>query len=367
MAKLRVRISLRLALAGAGVAGLGLACAQDLRGQLLPKASKPEVQQRLRLTRTQTITSRTETATSFLPPLQCDSAGNLYYQIEPHERIVHELNPKAEPLVLLRASSSTDIKVAFAGFFAIDQNDAVHQLIFPQERSTYVFTYHADGTVKSETKLNTGFYFEPHAIPAFPSGHWLIAGEEYDQNTAAAMWPVTGIFAADGKLLKEIKLEDDESLHDMAASGDARVSQPGAPQTNKAVDFTQVEVASDGEAYLMRWTSPAIFYAISPGGEVVRRFTVDPGDSNFLPVTMHIFQNRIAVLFINTQTHDKLMKIVDLDGNKVAVYDQPKSDRNHPDDSLGGAFACYRENPTRFTFLGASEDNHLQLRIGEPR
>lgn len=75
-----------------------------------------------------------------------------------------------------------------------------------------------------------------------------------------------------------------------------------------------MEAGADGNIYLMRWTAPAIFYAISPGGEVVRRFTVDPGDRNYRSVTMHISGSRIATLFLQPHTKETLMKITDLEG-----------------------------------------------------
>jgi hypothetical protein len=115
------------------------------------------------------------------------------------------------------------------------------------------------------------FAWMPHALAVFPSGQLLIAGLEYDRDRAAAMWPFTGIFASDGSLLKEIKLEDDETLRDMAASDDARVTVPTVTNGNRAVRVSQLEASADGSVYLMRWTNPAIVYAITAGGEVLRR------------------------------------------------------------------------------------------------
>jgi hypothetical protein len=80
--------------------------------------------------------------------------------------------------------------------------------------------------------------------------------------------------------LKEVKLKDDDALRDLAASGDARVNSATNPQANYAVEFGHMQAAADGNVYLMRWITPTIFYAISPGGAVVRRFVVDPGDES---------------------------------------------------------------------------------------
>jgi hypothetical protein len=123
----------------------------------------------------------------------------------------------------------------------------------------------------------------------------------------------------------------------------------------------------------MRSTSPAIFYALSAGGEVLRRFTVDPGDISYGPVAMHVSGNRIAVLFREPQTQEKIMKIVDLEGRELATY---SADVRYPADAegkerktqaLGGAFACYTTNPDRFIFLATGADDKLRFRIAEAR
>src|ERR1019366_5900697 len=105
----------------------------------------------------------------------------------------------------------------------------LYELVYPHEMYQYVFAYKSDGTFKSAIKLNLGFRWSAHSLAVFPSGQLLISGFEYDRDPAAATWPFTGIFAADGSLLKEIKLEDDDTLRDMAASGDSRVSSPTVP------------------------------------------------------------------------------------------------------------------------------------------
>jgi hypothetical protein len=318
------------------------------------------------LVRVQTVTAPAEMANSFLTPLVCDSDGNLYFRgdgVDP----IHKLNSKGEHLALFQASSNTDKKIDFTGYFALALDGDLYQLVFPHEFDRYLFVYKSDGTFKSAIKLNPGFVWSPHALAVFPSGQLLVAGSEYDHDRSAAQWPFTAIFAADGNLLKEVKLEDDDTLHDMAASGDARVSSPIIPNGNRAVDLSQIEMAADGNAYLMRWTNPTIIYAISAGGEIVRRLKIDPGGTGYRPSKMHVFQNRIAVLFVDPQTHDKLVKIVDLEGHDVVTYDELRANGKPQDEMLGTALACYTENPTRFTFLGANDDSKLQFWIAEPR
>jgi len=320
------------------------------------------------LVRIQSITTPSEMVTFFYPPLRCDGDGNLYFPTElVGAPAIRKLNPKGERVAVFQANQDPDLKAGVATYYALDPDfGELHQLVFPEGLDRYVFIYKSDGTFKSAVKLQTDFPFFPGRIEVFPGGQFLVSGEEYDTDRTATMWPFTGIFAADGRLLKELGLEDDNTLHDMAASGDARVTRPGNRQANLAVDNGFLEMGADGNAYLMRWGNPAIFYAISAGGQVVRRFTVEGGQSDYRPVAMHINKNRIAVLFWEKLSGDEIMKIVDLEGHDVATYDAPHGAKGG-DTGLGASFACYTQNPTRFTFLGADENGKVQILTAEPR
>jgi hypothetical protein len=319
------------------------------------------------LVRVQTIQATSQMATEFYSPLKCDQDGNIYLQDDPVEPAIHKLDPKGNDVALFRPTANPDLKVDVGGYFTIAPSGEVYEIVMAHEITRYVFEYQADGTLRSKLKLQTGFAWIPSTLAVFPSGHLVISGLAYDRNNKDVMQPFSGIFSPDGNLLKEIHLQDDDDLRDMAANGDARVSSPVSPRINRAISASQLEIGADGNAYLMRWTTPAIFYAISAGGETVRRFVVDPGDQSFRPVSMHISGQRIAVLFVDPQTHQKLMKLVDLEGHELATYDEVAANSSSPTDMLGGAFACYSANPERFTFLGADDKDRVQFWIAEPR
>jgi hypothetical protein len=332
-------------------------------GPTQPSANK---QAGLHLVRVDTVDVPSVLANSFYSPFKCDDDGNIYFQNDLRSPGVQKFSPKGQPAALFQPTPNAGNKIDDAGSFALASNGDLFELVFPHEIKRYVFAYKSDGTFKSAIKLDPGFPWLPYALAVFPSGQMLISGLEYDKDRTAAMWPFTGIFAADGSLLREVKLEDDETLHDMGAAGDSRVSVLGNPQGNSAVSASEIEMAADGNAYLMRWTNPAIIYAISAGGGVVRRLKVDPGESSYHAGTMHVFQNRIAVLFIEPNTYEKIMKVVDLEGHELATYNESRAP-GKPQAFLTGAFYCYREDPTRFTFLGANDDSKLQFWTVEPR
>jgi hypothetical protein len=114
----------------------------------------------------------------------------------------------------------------------------------------------------------------------------------------------------------------------------------------------------------MRRLSPAIFYAISSGGEVVRRFTVDPGRPDFMPAGMHIAGDQIAVLFWHPQTHEEILKIINLKGQPIQTYAEPVVSGKK---AFGVAFACYARDPERFTFVQTAGTHKLELTTSTAR
>jgi hypothetical protein len=128
------------------------------------------------------------------------------------------------------------------------------------EITRYVLIFKPDGSYKSRIKLQPGFPWIPASIAVFANGSLLMTGQEFVHGKDSAREPFTGIFSSDGNLMKRLSLADDD------------------PTNNRAVAWGQMAAAKDGNIYVTRWLSPAILYAVSPGGEVVRRITVDPGD-----------------------------------------------------------------------------------------
>jgi hypothetical protein len=335
-------------------------------------ASKNDAKGLPKLTVVRTVRAESEVATSFVPPLRCDSEGNLYLMNDPYGvNGIRKLNAKGERLALFTSSIRQDMKLDLAGSFALGVGGTIYQLVFPHEITRYLFVYGSDGVYKSKIKLEPGFAWQPSTLGVFSSGNLLVAGQKYDGNNSdGPLLPATALFSPDGKLLKEIKLEDDQAIYEMGARGDSRVTLPQAPTHNLAFSSSQIEPGKDGNLYLMRRLTPAILYAVSSSGEVVRRFTVDPGDASLEPWEMHVSGDRIAIVFHHPQTWDSVLKIVDLEGQPIKSYaastEYGKDGTRRPE-SLAGPLACYNSNPERFTFLSNGDDSKLELSIVEPR
>jgi hypothetical protein len=105
-----------------------------------------------------------------------------------------------------------------------------------------------------------------------------------------------------------------------------------------------------------------LFYVISPGGEVVRHFTVDVEGK---VLSMHLSGHRIALVTQNEgETRSDTVSVFDLEGKPIATYDDYPKDWH---DRLGITLACYTDNPEQFIFLGTTDDGFLQFKMAEPR
>ena len=309
---------------------------------------------------------KSEFADLLYGPQKCDGSGNLFFQTDlTGTEPLKKLNLKGELVAQFRPRSNPDMPLDGANDFTVDANGDVYLLVFPHEINRYVFAFKSDGTYKSAVKLNPGFAWVPSALATFQTGGFLVSGLAYNGDNPV-MIPFTGVFAADGTLLKEVKLPDDDDLFDMAASGDPRVAASSNSSQNHAVSPSKMQVGSDGNLYLMRALNPAILCAISPGGEVVRRFTVHSGNTNDKVVSFHMAAGKLAVLFWDTETSTDLIKVVDLEGHELAAYREPLPDKSKPD-RIGSAFACYLENPERFIFLSFGDNNQLEIETVEGR
>jgi hypothetical protein len=327
---------------------------------------KDDTAQSLRLSIIDTVTIPAEIASTVAAPFHCDSDGNLYLKASfDGEGGIRKLNKKGDLQGLFLASAATDPPIEVATYFSVGTDGTVYQIGFPHMLKRYVIVFGKDGPVKSEVRLDTAFVWAPSQVTPFASGDLLISGlKDNPEGRNLPRVPFTGIFSSAGVLLKEVGLADDKNISDMAAARGERVVPAGSPFANLAVEHGAMEPASDGNIYLMRNLSPAIVYAISPGGAVVKRFTVDPGKAHFKPFTMHIVGRKIAILFREAQTHEQFVRVVDLDGREIGTYSDTV---NNGRSSLGLAFACYTDNPERLTFLGVTDDNRLQFKIAEPR
>ena len=190
------------------------------------------------LVRIQTIATPSELAQSFFSPERCDSEGNLYLPKEIVDTpVIHKLNPKGETVASFDPGSNPGVNVNIAPWYTVERKGGnLYQLVIPHGPDQYVYAYKSDGTFRSAVKLEAGFRFHANKLAVFPNGEFLISGDKYG-NDHKVDRPFTGIFAAEGQLTKELELEDDKTLNDIATVDDNRFVYPDAPQSNMALNF----------------------------------------------------------------------------------------------------------------------------------
>lgn len=333
--------------------------------QPLMAADKGQPRSDLHLVPVETTVAKSEIAVGFAD-LACDEDGNIYLGLDGGGgAAIRKLNSKGELVATFKAYADPEVEIYGQGPYTLTPDGELYTWVGNKKDGYfYVLVFGADGNYKTKIKIDPGFPWIPGPFSVFRNGALLMTGQEYDRDARRPMLPFTAIFRSDGKLLKELSLEDDERIHDMAKERDPRLTSAAVPTSNRAVAWGRVEPAKDGNIYVMRWLSPTVFYVVSPGGEVVRRFTVDPGTAGLMPVTMHIAGDRIAILFRDEGSREQHMKIVNLNGEEIATYDASPRD---PEAPLGAAFACYFPKSGRFSFLSSDEEHRILLRIVEPR
>ena len=306
--------------------------------------------------------------TSLVGSPKCDADGSSYIP-DAGSLSISKFSATGEQVATFKANSSPDVpQIDGAAMFTVGPNGDVYQLVIPHSYDRDVFIYNKDGSYKSMVKLDVGGPWSPSLFVVLPSGNFLATGQKWDR-VAKEYVPFTGIFSSGGALLKELHLEDDGMIHELAARGDSRVvPAPVSGGLNFAISRGKMEIGSDGNVYLMRWLNPAVIYAISPGGEIERRFTVDPEDHDFTIGGMLVAGRRIAVIFHKGRegenVEQEIIKVVDLEGNKIATYKMPMVDGRV---AFGITLACYTQNPEQFTFLDWTKDEKMVLKITEPQ
>jgi hypothetical protein len=320
------------------------------------------------LTVVETITSPTEIGTGFAG-ISCDEDGNIFLGLDgPSAPAIRKLNIKGELGTLFQPYGNPDIDIMGLGNYAVTTDGELYLLASPKDGKPWwvILVFKSDGSYKTNIKLDPGFGWTPASLAVFANGNILITGQKVYRDQKRMQEPFTGIFRSDGRLLKTIDLEDDAHLHDLAKSGPPK--SPLVPTSNRAVSWGIMRSAKDGNIYVMRALSPAIIYAVSPKGEIVQRFTVDPDDASMMPSQMLISGNKISLQFMNRETFDAVIKIDDFEGKEINTYKISRAEeKNKPNYGVSVVYGCYTASPEHFTFLTTNDKMRVQLLKVEAR
>lgn len=340
--------------------GLSLSWAQSPVPLAAPQAT--EKGESLELKTVETVPIESQLGGIMMDPLICDSEGSIYlrfYEQGKPRSPIKKFDSKGTHLAIfsLQAISEADASELTSMYFSIGESGHVHQIAWSEE-ALYVLTFNKDGSYKGRVRVEP--LIIPAQIAAFPSGEFLITGQKYEgkrEDGTKIITSFTGLLDSTGKLIKRVVLQDDDEIQKAVERGDNNFTNPLFAGSNRAISMGAALTGADGNIYVMRRMVPAVVYAISPNGEVVRRLTVDPGDPGMMPSIMQLVKGRLAILFRSDATKEQVVKVVDSQsGEEVATYDAS---------SLGPTFVCYSGANT-FTFI-TTQKGHLALAHAEPR
>jgi hypothetical protein len=266
----------------------------------------------------------------------CDDDGNIYsrpFDVEsgPQQLQVpiQKITPEAKP-----AGSFPVAPVQTRTFFVRDRK--VYVPIGSGKGETHVAEIGPDGSLKSEVKLQLTKSIDIWHLAVFQSGEYLVVGTSGMVGNESRI-PFAAVFAADGRLVKTIYEPEDEDAHQKAEGGDQKYSTPNAGNLFVMLD-ADVAVGSDNNAYLLHGISPALIYAISPSGNVVRKIKFSGNDLD--ATSIKSYKGRLAIAFSRSgKLPQNLIEVIDFQGNPLASYEIHEPAGN-PDFIL----ACYGQN-----------------------
>jgi hypothetical protein len=307
---------------------------------------------------------------STMSPDRCDAEGNIYmrpygigFQLGWGQ--ILKFNPKGEQTVtFLPQPGFLPSKSFVAGdgtvyVLAVDQKQLTDQSDKDSRRApdNYILRYRSDGTLDHKTKLDAKF-LPSGSFVVFPSGEILVSAIEVATGVGQPpSTPFTALFDQNGVLVKKISAKEDDWITKAIEARDTTKVLP-SKGANPAVAMGQALIGSDGNAYVMRETLPAVVYVISSGGSLVRTLTLSSGDPPKFPSIMLENRGRLAIIFQNSGPNEQpRLKLFETGKGKEieTVNIQPQ---------FGVGAACF--NPPNFTFVRV-EDGKFVFTMAQAR
>lgn len=218
------------------------------------------------------VTSETKTslAGGLAGRAKCDGEGNIYFRPTDSDTSMKYHPISALPIRKIKPDGTLAGSFSIADnlpgllavdFFVADDGKVYQAARSDSERAVYVVVYSADGLLRSKVRME-GEFFIPYEIAVFRSGEFLVSGIHGPYNRT----PFTAMYGGNGKLIKEIYEPEDEDARKRAEAGEPGFRPDSIDSSNDFVVRGEAALGSDGNAYLLRASSPALIYVISPKG-----------------------------------------------------------------------------------------------------
>ena len=303
-----------------------------------------------------TMNVASEMGGAFMSSSKCDADGNLYVRKLAADRPllgpVVKIDPDGKRAALFDPAAFSQLALDRADAFSPASDGGLYQIAQSGglKPRIYVLHFSSDGSPSSPTLLDADF--EVYTFAAFAGGNFLVSGVKRDvQNKNDRGRNFTAVFSADGRELAQLSFQTPQE------SAKASVRKANTNDTEKAtpgLDLAEAEAGSDGNLYVMRFSSPVLVYVIGPSGKIMKTMKVASPLPGALPSAFHLSGNRLALSFWNDENQRQTVVVADAQtGRKIASYADPTS--------LGPSFACYSANDGGFTFLKLGEGNELEV------
>jgi len=210
-------------------------------------------------------------------PIKCSPNGEIYvrFTYADSEPELTRISEDGRHISLLRLNRVPEFSDAGIYDFAPGDDGEMFFLTghgAPHIPTTYyVAHFRRDGAYDSSLRLDTTFRrdFEPMQLAAFSTGEFFVAG--FAKGHSNALEPFTAMFTAGGQFQRELVLPGDVGKKEITIAD----ASPGQSLTEEEglrglLEISHLQLADDGNVYLMRNTPQGPVFAISAGGMVQR-------------------------------------------------------------------------------------------------
>lgn len=293
------------------------------------------------------IVGADERAFGIVFPTACDQQGRAFVKLSWGEP------GNVEPLLRLSDKGAVEVQFDTSGElinrYAVRPDGGV-VMLHSDGKYKFLDNFAPDGKHESSVRLEpppTPFF--PSQLAVFPSGEVFISGLQYQPHYKAS----AAIYGATGSLIKQPTFDEDEKREQEIAT------ESGAQKVNaEAIDKSVATAGDDGLVYLMRPTTPAVVYVISPAGDVLRTLrVVAPMGAGAPWFGLRVVKNRLLIQFRRdcaanvSSCVGSIYAILDATtGKRLATYETNKD--------TAGTIACYVPDPDRFFIFSLSADQH---------
>jgi hypothetical protein len=301
---------------------------------------------------------------AFMFPARCDADGNLYIRKYATDRPllgpIVKIDSEGKRVALFDPTAISQVKLDRADAFSPTPDGGLYQIaaVGIARPQIYVLHFSSDGSPSTPVRLDADF--QPFQFAAFANGNLLASGVQRDlQKKEDRGRAYTAVFSADGRLLAQLSLESPPKPASAAGKPAGKSSVSKSQTAAPTLDLSDAEPGPDGNIYVLRRSSPALIYIISPAGKIVKALKINSPVAGVMPNTFHVAANRVAVSFWDDATNSQTIAVIDAQtGRRVATY----SDAG----ALGPSFACYSADEGVFTFLHLGEGSTLEVIRAEP-